>query len=326
MRLIRWFLSILTTLTAIGAAAPHALAQNSTPNGLTATFFKDREFGRILKTRIDPTIDFIWDNRPPGPGLPATNYSVRWTGWLQPPETGVYTFVTSTDDGMRIWIDEQPVFNAWKLQEPTDYKFIVRLEAGKAVQIRVEYFQQEYEARARVRWFLPSNEPSTAATLPGLQEPQPDQISPRYLFQQNPNPPAPVVPAVVPPPAAPDSVAALPTLKSGVQFDLPNVYFETAKARLLPRSARPLDRLAEALLAQPGLKIEISGHTDIIGDSALNRRLSEARAERVLDYLVMRGVPTERLTAVGYGSTRPVARNNSPAERARNRRVEVMVR
>ena len=118
----------------------------------------------------------------------------------------------------------------------------------------------------------------------------------------------------------------MPTLKSGVQFDLPNVYFETGKARLLPRSARTLDRLADALLAQSLLRIEISGHTDVVGDSAANRRLSEARAERVLEYLTMRGVPPERLKADGYGATRPVAKNDSPAERARNRRVEVMVK
>ena len=118
----------------------------------------------------------------------------------------------------------------------------------------------------------------------------------------------------------------MPELKSGVQFDLPNVYFETAKARLLPRSAQTLDRLAEALQAQPGLQIEISGHTAIVGDAKLNRVLSEERAARVVEYLTMRGVTPGRLTAIGYGATRPVARNNSAAERARNRRVEVMVR
>ncbi|MBC7449631.1 MAG: OmpA family protein [Hymenobacteraceae bacterium] len=321
---------------ALVATTFSATAQGSSPNGLTATFFADRRLTKVLQTRIDPTIDFNWDRSAPGPGLPATNYAVRWQGYLQPPVTGTYTFVVSTDDGMRIWLDEKPILDTWKLQVPTDYRVRVPLEAGRAVALRVEYFQEEIEARARVRWLLPGTEVAASErTRPGLQAPEPQQISPRYLFQRNPDAPvaeAPPKPEPIPTPAvsvappAPDTLAPMPVLKSGVQFDLPNVYFETAKARLLPRSARTLDRLAEALLAQSALKIEISGHTDIIGDPDLNQRLSEARAERVLEYLTMRGVAPERLKAIGYGSTRPVARNNSPAERARNRRVEVMVR
>jgi outer membrane protein OmpA-like peptidoglycan-associated protein len=320
------FLSRRTFLTlAFAVASFAATAQINPANGLTATFFKDRSLTKPIKTRVDPTIDYNWDNRPPGRGLPSTNYSVRWTGFLQPPTTGVYTFVASTDDGMRIWVDETLILDKWELQEPTDYRVQVPLTGGKAVAFRVEYFQQEYQARAQVRWYLPDEEPaSNLPELPGLQAPTPQQISTRYFFLENPTV-APTPVAIAPPPA-PDSLAAMPILKSGVQFDLPNVYFETGKARLLPRSARSLDRLADALLAQPTLKIEISGHTDIVGDSAANRRLSESRAERVLEYLTMRGVAPERLSAIGYGATRPIARNNSPAERARNRRVEVMVR
>lgn len=331
-----WSLMLVLLAPAAGAqtAAP---AVADSPNGLTATFFNDRELTKVLRTRVDPTIDFNWDGRAPGQGLPAENYAVRWTGWLRPPEPGEYTFVISTDDGMRVWVDEKLILDVWKLQTPTDYRRRVTLKADQAVALRVEYFQERYQARAQLRWLLPDDDHDLAERpkLPGLQEPVARQIAARYLFQRNPDapgtgiPPSPEpipTPTVIAVPVAPDTLAPMPVLKSGVQFDLPNVYFETAKARLLPQSARTLDRLAEALLAQPALQIQISGHTDIIGDPDLNQRLSEARAECVLDYLAMRGVTPERLSALGYGSTRPIARNNSAAERARNRRVEVIVR
>ncbi len=326
---MRLFISVGRGLLVFALAATTfwATAQGSSANGLTATFYPSRSLTRPLLTRVDPTIDFRWDNQAPGPGLPATDYAVRWTGWLLPPATGEYTFVLDADDGLRVWVDEKLILDEWHLQEPTQYRRRVALMAGRAVALRVEYFQEQYEARAQVRWFLPGTEPAPVAARPGLQAPAPQQIAPTYLFQQNPTPEPTPPPVMAAPAPAPDSVAApMPPLTSGAQFALPNVYFETAKARLLPRSARTLDGLAAALLAQPALQIQISGHTDIVGDPDLNQRLSEARAERVLDYLVMRGVPAERLAAVGYGSTKPVARNNSAAERARNRRVEVMVR
>ncbi len=323
----RWVLPVF----ALVASTFSATAQSALPNGLKTTFFADKGLTRALLTRVDPTIDFNWDNQPPAPGLPAENYAVRWTGYLVPPQTGAYTLVVTADDGIRLWLDDKRLLNEWHLQEPTDYRLPVTLTAGRAVALRVEYYQDRIQARAQVRWLLPDDE-QIAPEIPGLQAPTPRQISPRYLFQTNPTVPAPVAslpPPVAPPvtPPAPDSARTpMPELKSGVQFDLPNVYFETAKARLLPSSARSLDRLAEALQAQPELQIEISGHTDIVGDAKLNRVLSEERAARVVEYLTMRGIAPGRLTAIGYGATRPVARNNSPAERARNRRVEVMVR
>lgn len=81
-----------------------------------------------------------------------------------------------------------------------------------------------------------------------------------------------------------------------------------------------------ALRDQPELRVEIAGHTDFIGKAELNQQLSEERAQRVVDYLVAHGIASERLTAVGYGSTRPIADNKNHTHRPQNRRVEVTVK
>ncbi len=97
--------------------------------------------------------------------------------------------------------------------------------------------------------------------------------------------------------------------------------FAKSEAVLTPESAPLLDRLA-AVLEQCEGQVEIGGHTDNRGRAAFNQRLSQARAEAVLDALVRRGVPLARLRARGYGESRPVASNDSEAGRVLNRRIE----
>ena len=115
-------------------------------------------------------------------------------------------------------------------------------------------------------------------------------------------------------------------LRKGETLTLPNLYFTRSTAALLPTSYPTLNALAHTLHQQPTLHLEIAGHTDNIGNAALNQRLSEQRAQVVRRYLVQQGVDSLRLTAVGYGGTRPVADNRDPQQRPRNRRVEVMAR
>ncbi|MFP3871154.1 MAG: OmpA family protein, partial [Syntrophobacteria bacterium] len=102
----------------------------------------------------------------------------------------------------------------------------------------------------------------------------------------------------------------------GVQFDL-------GRSEVKPSSYPILDEVAEVLEKNPSLRVEIEGHTDSTGTAALNQRLSEQRAEAVLEYLVSAGISRERLSAKGYGLTRPIASNNTREGRAKNRRVEL---
>lgn len=102
--------------------------------------------------------------------------------------------------------------------------------------------------------------------------------------------------------------------------------FEYNKSRLLKASEFILDDVVDLILSNPQIKmIRIEGHTDDTGSEEYNQQLSEARAQAVLEYLVSKGVPAERLQAVGYGFTRPLAPNDTEEGRAKNRRVEFVI-
>jgi outer membrane protein OmpA-like peptidoglycan-associated protein len=102
---------------------------------------------------------------------------------------------------------------------------------------------------------------------------------------------------------------------------LPDVYFLRGQATLLPVAQAALNRLAPALRANAERRFKVQGHTDSVGEPALNRQLSQRHAEAVCRYLIARGVAPDQLTPRGYGSTQPVADNADPAQRPRNRRV-----
>jgi outer membrane protein OmpA-like peptidoglycan-associated protein len=114
-------------------------------------------------------------------------------------------------------------------------------------------------------------------------------------------------------------------IKEGVSIVLKNVFFETNKFALLPESKAELNKLADLLKKNPSLKIEVGGHTDNAGNDADNIKLSENRAKAVKDYLVSMGIDGARLTAKGYGKSKPIADNSTEAGRALNRRTEFTV-
>jgi OOP family OmpA-OmpF porin len=104
------------------------------------------------------------------------------------------------------------------------------------------------------------------------------------------------------------------------------IRFEPGRATINLDSAGLLDRLIETALRCPAASIEIGGHTDADGEDAFNQALSEKRAQAVTDYLVRAGLPASRFTATGYGSSQPVATNDTEEGKARNRRIDFLVR
>ncbi len=101
------------------------------------------------------------------------------------------------------------------------------------------------------------------------------------------------------------------------------VYFKTGSHLIDPRSHRLLDNVAQVILRHPEAgKVRVEGHTDDVGPDAANLKLSDRRAQSVRDYLVGRGVPADRVSARGFGETRPVVEGTSKEARAANRRVE----
>ncbi|MDB5972699.1 MAG: OmpA-OmpF porin, family [Hydrocarboniphaga sp.] len=106
---------------------------------------------------------------------------------------------------------------------------------------------------------------------------------------------------------------------------LQNVNFEFNKATLTGDSKTVLDSVAVGLKSDPQMKVELAGHTDSKGSDAYNLKLSQSRANSVKAYLVTQGIPASRLTAKGYGESKPVASNDTDEGRAQNRRVEFRV-
>ncbi|MEW6767113.1 MAG: OmpA family protein [Pseudomonadota bacterium] len=109
-------------------------------------------------------------------------------------------------------------------------------------------------------------------------------------------------------------------------LDKARIRFESGKANIDQDSRGLLDRLIATALRCPTANIEVAGHTDSDGDAAANMSLSEKRAQAVADYLVQAGLPNTRLKAVGYGSTKPVASNDDDEGKAKNRRIDFVVK
>jgi outer membrane protein OmpA-like peptidoglycan-associated protein len=105
---------------------------------------------------------------------------------------------------------------------------------------------------------------------------------------------------------------------------LKGVNFKLASAELLEESYYVLEKVYNSLEAYPHVRVEIQGHTDSQGSDQYNMALSYDRAQSVRNYLVMRGIPPDKLEARGYGETKPIASNNTAEGRAQNRRVEVV--
>ena len=105
---------------------------------------------------------------------------------------------------------------------------------------------------------------------------------------------------------------------------LHTVEFEPGSDALLAASGAVLDEVVVSLEAQPEVRVRVEGHTDDVGDDDVNLQLSQRRALAVVNYLVTMGIDRARLSYEGYGETRPLLRNESPENRARNRRVEFL--
>jgi outer membrane protein OmpA-like peptidoglycan-associated protein len=114
-------------------------------------------------------------------------------------------------------------------------------------------------------------------------------------------------------------------VKQGQPVILKNIFFEFAKARLLPESFPELNKLVHLLKTYSSIKVRIMGHTDNVGTEARNLRLSDRRAQSVVAYLTQQGINAQRLTFKGFGESRPIDTNATKEGRQNNRRVEFVV-
>ena len=110
-----------------------------------------------------------------------------------------------------------------------------------------------------------------------------------------------------------------------IQLNLPDVTFQTNSAVVDPSMRADLRQVAKVLNDYPSTVVGIFGHTDNTGSTATNEALSLRRAESVMGVLEVDGVPTARMRARGFGYTQPIASNDTPEGRAKNRRVEIRI-
>lgn len=118
---------------------------------------------------------------------------------------------------------------------------------------------------------------------------------------------------------------ALKKVEVGNEITLHNIFFDYKKSELNKESMSELNNLVELMNQYPTLKIEISGHTDDVGDEEYNQKLSVDRAKAVVDYLISKGISPTRLTFIGFGFTKPIANNSTEEGRKQNRRSEFKI-
>lgn len=128
------------------------------PDGFTAVYFAGEELkGEPLLTQTVPQVDFGWGIEAPAPEVPEDHFSARYTARFGPvPETGDYTFVTHSDDGVRLWVDDRLLIERWYPQAETRHTGVIRLERGKTYSLKLEYMEIEGSAACRLGVVLPS--------------------------------------------------------------------------------------------------------------------------------------------------------------------------
>jgi len=121
--------------------------------GLRGEYFADQNFEKRIQTRKDRKIDFDWilgdivDNF-------SDNVSIRWTGRIKAPKSGTYKFITNSDDGTRLWIDDKLIIDDWNVHAAEDYGANINLTKGYH-QIKLEYFEGEGFASVKLMWIKP---------------------------------------------------------------------------------------------------------------------------------------------------------------------------
>ena len=128
--------------------------------GLTGQYFNDpgtgTHFATLKLTRVDNTVNFNWGTAAPASGVTADNFSVRWTGQVQAPATGNFVFTTTSDDGIRLWVNGVQVINNWTdHSSTTNNSAAVALTAGVKYTITLEYYEKGGSAVAQLKWSYP---------------------------------------------------------------------------------------------------------------------------------------------------------------------------
>jgi len=120
--------------------------------GLRGEYFDNLDFTAFKFSRIDAAVDFNWSDAAPSTEMGIDDYSVRWTGQLQPQYSETYTFFTTSDDGVRLWANEQLLIDNWTDHAPIENSGSIALTAGQSISIRLEYYEKAGGAQIHLQW------------------------------------------------------------------------------------------------------------------------------------------------------------------------------
>jgi subtilisin family serine protease len=124
--------------------------------GLLARYYEGQDFSTLKQTQTDGTVNFDWGWSAPGSFIAGDPFSARWSGQVQPRFTERYTFVTQTDDGVRLWVNGQLIIEDWTLHGVTENRGTITLTADQKYDIRMEFFDAGGPSAARLLWTSPS--------------------------------------------------------------------------------------------------------------------------------------------------------------------------
>jgi hypothetical protein len=125
-------------------------------SGVTGDYYDNFDFTGTRLVRMDPTIDFNWGAGAPIAGIGANTFSVRWTGQVQAQYSESYTFTTRSDDGVRLWVNDQLVVDNWTDHSATDDSGTISLVKGQRYALKMEYYDNAGDATATLSWSSPS--------------------------------------------------------------------------------------------------------------------------------------------------------------------------
>ncbi|HEX8118164.1 MAG TPA: glycoside hydrolase family 3 C-terminal domain-containing protein, partial [Pyrinomonadaceae bacterium] len=148
-----------TTLTEVSVVPipSSALRSPEGGRGLKAEFFANKNFeGTPVLSRVDEAVNFDWGMNGPAPGVPADDFSARWTGKLVPAVSGKYQLGATADDGLRVYLDGKLIAEDWTEHAPRTVTGEVTLEAGRSYDIRLDYYEGRIGAVARLVWQPPA--------------------------------------------------------------------------------------------------------------------------------------------------------------------------
>lgn len=137
----------------VKAAEPVSASPATSLSGLRGEYYNNASLsGTPALVRTDANINFIWKQGAPDPAVPANLFSVRWSGRLKAGYSEGYTIYTSSDDGIRVWVDGVLVIDSWMKQSGQERKGSIGLIAGKLHELKVEYYENQGDAKAVLMW------------------------------------------------------------------------------------------------------------------------------------------------------------------------------